>query len=420
MNLTQRSRDVLIAAGLGVAIGAVALLAAITLDPRFLDPRTGNDVWFEGDLGRVADEMTHRFAPHSRATVHPLFSLLTVAIAYALRFVGASPTVAVSCIVGLSAAVWAVACYVLFRALEVGPSDTLLLVLLCAASAAGQFWLTVPESAALGSASVMGALAIAVYALQRPVSDNWLVVASAGSLAITVTNWIAGIAGAFSVLPGRRAVAAITNGFAIVVALWAVQRAIVPDADFFVGYSNEERYLMRAEAGGVVNALRVVTMNGMLMPRLDVTEKPGRAPIMTVQRRGLGESSAIARVGTRLWAVLLAWGGLAAFARRRSVPGFRPVMVVLGCELALYAVYGTETFLYALNVVPLLVGVVAGGLAGAPRHLVRIGVVVLLIIALITNTTRLREARAYFTPAVAARIASMFAPTSVPSSAALR
>ena len=44
-------------------------------------------------------------------------------------------------------------------------------------------------------------------------------------------------------------------------------------------------------------------------------------------------------------------------------------MVVLGCELALYAVYGTETFLYALNVVPLLVGVVAGGLAGAPRHL---------------------------------------------------
>ena len=151
--------------------------------------------------------------------------------------------------------------------------DAAILLLLATFSAAGQFWLAVPETAALGSASVMGAVAAGVWAAKRPLRERWLIVASVGSLAITVTNWIAGLAAAAAALPWRRAVQVSVNAFAIVVALWAVQRAIVPNANFFIGYSNEQRYLLRPEAAGPLAALRAVAVTGMVMPRLDTVHK---------------------------------------------------------------------------------------------------------------------------------------------------
>jgi hypothetical protein len=419
--MTPRSRDLLVAVALAAAIGAAAFVAAVTLDARFLDPVTGNDVWFEGDLGRVADEMTHRFAAHSRATVHPLFSLVGVTVTYALRLVGASFQVAVAAVVGVSAVAWTATCYALLRALGLRAPDAILFLLLSAFSASGVFWLTVPESAALGGASVMAALAVGAYASRHPVPDSWLVAASAGSLAITVTNWVAGIATAVTALPVRRAVQVLASGLAAVVVLWSIQRAVVPRGDFFIGYSNEQRYLLRDEAGGPVNALRVAVLNGMLMPRLQRWNKPGRGGILTVQNGGLHDSSGIVTAGTTIWVGLVLWGAIVLARHWRKAPAYRPLLIVLGCELVLCAVYGTETFLYVLNVVPLLVAVAACGLRStAGRQVVRGGAVALLTIALINNAARLREARAYFTPAVAASISSMLAPTSLPSSAAFR
>ena len=63
---------------------------------------------------------------------------------------------------------------------------------------------------------------------------------------------------------------------------------------------------------------------------------------------------------------------------------------------------------------------VRAGLESGARRVVRAGVVALLVMAVTSNAMRLDEARRYFTPAVAARIVSMLAPTSVPSTAALR
>jgi hypothetical protein len=416
-----------------IAIGSLAFVATLTLDPRFLDPATGNDIWFEGDLGRIADEMTHRWAAHSRATVHPLFALLTVPITYAARFAGMSPGGAVAAVVGLSAAVWAAACYCLMRALALGTIDAVLFVLLSASSAAGQFWLTVPETAALGSASVMAALAVAARFTNpaRQQVRKWppapsgmaaeirLAAAAAASLAITVTNFMAGIVAAIGALPPRRAVQVLINAFAIVVLLWVVQRIVTPHADFFIGYSNEERYLLRPEAGGPLRAIRTIVVSGMLMPALATVEKPRRGWILSIQDSGTRTQSVLWMSGTILWLLMLGWG-LAALLRNRSKQSACwPLLAVVAWFLALYAVYGTESFLYALNVVPLLVAVAAAGVTvDSGAWVVRAAVVALLTITAVNNATRLIEARDYFTPAVAANIASMFAPTSVPSSAA--
>jgi hypothetical protein len=165
------------------------LLLAHTLDPRFFDPQTGNDVWFEGDLGRIADEMTHRRAEHSRSNVHPLFPLITVPAAYVLRAFGVGGKGPVVAVVGLSAAVWTASFWVLVRSLGAQRPDAAIMLLLATISAAGQFWLAVPETAALASASVMCAVAVGVYAAKRLLHDRWMIAVSVGSLAITVTNW---------------------------------------------------------------------------------------------------------------------------------------------------------------------------------------------------------------------------------------
>ena len=177
---------------------------------------------------------------------------------------------------------------------------------------------------------------------------------------------------------------------------------------------------MRPEARGPFTSVQVAVVNGMMMPRMSTTVKPGRGSILTVQDIRLRDQTVLWMAGTALWLIVLGFGVYASLARKPGRRGERLVLVVAAGQLMLDAVYGTETFLYTLSVIPLLVAAAAAGLESRARWLVRAGVVTLLMMAVTSNATRLREARLYFTPAVAARIASMLAPTSVPSSAAFR
>ena len=276
-------------------------------------------MWFEGDLGRIAFEITERRAAHARSTVHPLFALITVPTTDVFRALGAGAKGSVAGMIGVSAALWTASFYLLVRSLGTRCPDAAILLLLATFSAAGQFWLAVPETAALGSASVMGAVAAGVWAAKRPLRERWLIVASVGSLAITVTNWIAGLAAAAAALPWRRAVQVSVNAFAIVVALWAVQRAMVPNANFFIGYSNEQRYLLRPEAAGPLAALRAVAVTGMVMPRLDTVHKGRCGLILTVQRSPVGDQTLLWSIATLLWCGLVVAGFGAALRARLAL-----------------------------------------------------------------------------------------------------
>jgi hypothetical protein len=412
-------RDVAIGITASILVGSAALLLAHTLDARFFDPQTGNDVWFEGDLGRIADEMTNRRAEHSRSNVHPLFPLITVPAAYVLRALGVGAKWSVVAVIGLSAAVWTASFWVLVRSFGTRRSDAAIMLLLATISAAGQFWLAVPETAALASASVMCAVALGVYAARRPLDDRWFIAVSAASLAVTVTNWIAGLAAAVAALPPRRAMQVSVNAFAIVVALWTVERAITPNAKFLTGYMQEQRYLFRPEAGGPFTALRAVAVFGMVVPRLDTVHKERRGQILTVQRPLLSDQALLWWVATILWGGLVV-AGLVAALRARLAGGYGLLAFVIVCQLGLYAVYGTESFLYTLGVVPLLVALVSAALQTRYVWWVRIGLVTLVILAGINNASRLVEARRCFTGPVEASGASASAPPSVPSSAALQ
>jgi hypothetical protein len=66
---------------------------------------------------------------------------------------------------------------------------------------------------------------------------TWLL-ASAASLRITVTNWMAGLAAAWRGLGWRRTIGVSVGALAMVTVLWGVQRLYFPTIQFFV--SEEE------------------------------------------------------------------------------------------------------------------------------------------------------------------------------------
>ncbi len=117
---------------------------------------------------------------------------------------------------------------------------------------------------------------------------------------------------------------------------------------------------------------------------------------MSVQRSTLGTSGAWGVLATVLWLPMLGFAmqGLLASAANR---GFRIALgATLGGKLLLFMIYGEETFLYSLQVAPLLV--LAAALATTTRHRWTVlGIAgALIVAAAVTNASQLATAMAFF------------------------
>lgn len=367
-----------------------------TLDPRFIDPGYGSDVWFEGDLPRIVNEMSHRWAPHSRAPVHPLFSLLACACVYAMSAIGLSTLHAVAALVAGGAAIWTVLLYLLLRTVTPSRTEAILFTAMGATTAGALFWLTVPETYVFGSATMLAALWVAALAERRTIPEAWFVAASAATLAVTISNWVAGIAATASRWPWRRTLQITVNAFAVVVALWALQRIVIPRADFFLGYSNEQRYLLRPEAGGPRRTLTVMLAHAIVMPPIATREKPNRGRVMSIQFAGLTAGGPARRAGLIAWCALLAIGLSGWLGSIRISPFLRAVGAVAAAEVTLHVLYGTETFLYSLNLVPLLIVIAACGTRTRARRVVGVLAAVLLVCGGVSNMRTWLDSRRYF------------------------
>ncbi len=370
-------------------VATLTYAAARTLDRGFLDPAIGADVWFEGDLPRVVDELTHRYAPHSRAVVHPVFALVTTLPTYALRAAGLSAESAVALLLALAAAHWTAWLYVALRLIGTSPVDSLLSTALGLVSASAWCWFPVPETYVFASSTLLIAVALGGWAERRRVADGWFVAVSALTFGLTVTNWTAGLAVTWAHHPWRRTLQLTVNAFAVVVILWGVQRQLVPHGDFFIGYSNEQRYLLRREAGGSWPRLRALLLHSQVLPEVQAIAKPGRGRILSVQRAGLARD-ALGVAGLVTWIGLLVMGAWQAW-QERSRPVVRALAGLLAAQVGLYLLYGTETFLYALNVTPLLVVVAALGIRG--RHWLRWVAVTCCVTTTLHNGPAVQRAR---------------------------
>ena len=380
-------RDWLIVALLAVTAAGACYQTSTRVPPILLHTY---DVWFESDLSRVYDNMADRWSDHYRTKVHPLFSLLTHPLVYALKKVaGIEPMTSIRGVMAAIAAIWISVLYVLLRLVGCRQLDAVLFSLIAACSAGSLFWFVVPETYPLGSLSILLALLLTITA-ERHGSAQWLfVVVSALTLSVTVTNWMAGIAAAFAHYPWKRATQVTINAFCLVVLLWGVQKYLFPSAQFFLGDKEETKYLLDPEAGGLLGVARSFFAHSVIMPAFRIADDLGWQsigaqdvkgwPKLITQSALLGTGSSVAWSVTILWFVLIGVGAW-SFMLMRNHRQFRFVFgAVLVGQFVLHMLYGNETFLYALHFMPLLVVLAALSTLTMARPVALIAAALLLL-----------------------------------------
>ncbi|WP_077003482.1 hypothetical protein [Variovorax sp. KK3] len=350
--------DALLAAVLGVL--ALALLATLTrqLPPSLFTREQGYDAWFQADMPRVLANMVDVRSNHYRTKVHPIASILIHPLVSGLRLVWPGTDLqAAMRFIGLVSLLWVGSFYALCRLLGTGRFAAACFTLMAIGSAAFLFWFSVPETYAPGSLTLLWVLLVAALATHRPVSDRLIVFASIASLAITVTNWMAGLALALVQRPWRRALGLSAIAFAVVAVLTVPQRFIYSFAKFFFLGSREEfDYMNLKESGTWLDKLAGMFGSTFSLPEILAlpADEVQQLPQLSVQLSTPGSAGWIGVAALALWAVLLLAG---AWGLARS-PQWRRFGAVLGLTLAgqvlLHLVYGEETFLYAAHFLPLL------------------------------------------------------------------
>jgi hypothetical protein len=369
-SLRARWRDLLTALLLALALGAVTDVRSM----RVLDSvrqHACNDVWFRADIFRVYRTMTVRHASNFRSRVHPFFPAASLVPVRALIKLGSDTRTAVRIVVGAEAAAWIAVLYAMLRAIGCRWLAATAFSLVGAASAAAWFWLPISETYTLGSISIMVPVIVAAVLERRAVRDRWLVLANVLSFSITVTNWMAGIAATVAFRSLRRAALIVAGAFALCVVLWPAQLLIAPRVQFFLkSQESELNYLFYQDSGGPLTKLRGLTLNGVVMPKLETyrQERQLHSRVLGVQHAPPGGASSWGWPAVALWSATLGLGAW-AFARDRGRKRLRmAIALLLAGQLALHLVYGEEVFLYALHHAPILLVVAAwAALEAAPR-----------------------------------------------------
>jgi hypothetical protein len=373
--------------------GTLVWNTAARFDSRFFQDPAGNDVWFEADLPTVSDRILHRWSDQSRNARHPLFPLMaTLPVNAAKAVLGEQP--ASRLFIVLVAAVWVAALYVLLRAVTPGRIDALVFTTLGCVSAAAMFWLPVPETYALGSVSVIAALALCAWDPPGRAGATAYVIAAAFSLSVTTTNWVSGLAAIFSRKPPRTALQLAANSLTLVVLLWGLQHMLFSSAAFFIGEGAQTRFVLPHGLAGIAQSLRAVLFHSMVMPAIAIVPEQKWGTIMSVQDSAVGSGGAMAIAATVLWAMLLGLGAWTLATRASSIR--LPLLLALGGHLLVYAIYGEETFLYTLHIAPLLVCVAA--LATNTRlRMVALGSAAFVAVLLaFHNSSQLAQALGFF------------------------
>lgn len=375
-------------ADLGLALVFMALagvgsfLGSGQLDARLLSDAT-MDVWFEADMSRIVEIATNRWAINDRAPAHPIFALLVVPPVYVLRLAGLDPWAAVRVCFAVLAAVSAGLLFAILRLFDGRRLDAALFTLVGMTSASAVLWGPIPETHTLAQPTILLAILVVAVSGHRAVPSLLEVAASAATLGITVTNWMAGLLAAIVRHPWRRALQLSVNALALVVVLWVVQTRLVPASPFFIGTYRTGGHVLAAEAGGILGVARAFFLHSIVAPVITVVDRPGAGewPIMLFQPSAAGSTGLAGMVALILWGGLLLAGAWAVIASRGLVRARIFLLLLVAGQFTLFVLFGNETFLYAPTFAPILVVLV--GLAARTR--VRVPVLAAAALLVVVN-----------------------------------
>lgn len=349
--------DIVLAIALAILGAAVSWNVSEYITPM----RAGDNQWFQADLTTVWLSLTDRYADHRRANVHPLFPLVHTTSVYALRGVfDIGRSIAVAIWVSTWAAAWIAVCYAVARSLRFARRDALLIAIVMLASASALCWISVPDTRTVGSVSMLACVLVAVAAERRPVPDWLVTTAVAASLSMTITNGIAGLALLVVTRPIKRAAQLAVNAFVVVVVLQVVQGLMYPTVRSITQLGSEQRFLFYPASGTLLNKLAVMGLHSVVMPGVQTPiEVETRTPMLSVQLASPDLSSVAGVVALGVWVVALAWGVRGWYRCASGSAALKVIALTAVGQVALHLVYGEETFLYTLHLMPLLVLIAA-------------------------------------------------------------
>jgi hypothetical protein len=358
--------DAIIILSIGVFMATMTYLRFQAIDPVLHQDFT-EDVWFGSDIERVIRNISDR-SQSFRAGVHPLFPLLVYPIVKGVSVLtGVSLISAIQIVISGTAAIWGALLTAVLRLVGCRRIDAVLYMLLLTFSAGVLFWTAVPESYLFGSLSLILPMAIVVLARYFRLSQYWYILASAFSLSITTTNWMAGIAAALVSYPWKKAIRITGAALIVVGVLWSVQRHFFPRATFFFSpdvIQEELKYVSVQTAGGPLRVISGLIFHPMIMPDIQIIPSNRGLPdwpLLTVQFSSPGSGSPFGIVAVILWSMLLLIGFWALMSNKVDVRLKLFLMLTLAGQFMLHLVYGKETFLYALHLLPFWIVIVALG-----------------------------------------------------------
>jgi hypothetical protein len=385
--------DALVALALALLAGAIVLAASRQLDPRLANPLAG-DVWFASDIPYRLEVMR---APGGweNGGAHPLFPSIGHAfLAATAPFTrGTDPMRKAAAAGALAAGLFAAVLYALFRKMRLPPLDAGLFAAVAATSAGALFWFSVPESFGLAGLGV--ALALLVAATARP-SAAALALACVASASCILTNGIVGAIATFTHHPRpRQWLHAIAIGAAALLTLAALflfqERG--RDTPFFLS----DRLLEYQEHLYPVSLDRTAqVLQGLLSHAVVAPEPQSARP--SFRRVAIATNGPAGIAATLAWLALLGFGiaRTVALARRGERPelavtAIGSLVLVVGMHLTL----GREMFLYAMDVLPLLLALAAASAClPGDRRWVRPLVVLLLLAGTLNNVRQFQSAAA--------------------------
>lgn len=355
------------------------------------------DIYFSSDTARVQSNMVSRDSNHNRTKVHPIFSIIFHpayhVVAFTMRAdIGKDPfspearrvgRVMSGIAAGLATALF----FLLLRLARVRMLDAVVFTALAGSSAFSLFWFSVPETYPWGAVTILTALVVAAAGIHRTVPAGWYVLANVLSLAVTITNWTVGILATWFSLKWRKAVVLIGIGFFITLTLGVAQKLAFPSSGLFIKPKGEQAYVMESRSGGPLRCWNSLFFHTIVMPV--VTEEPHSKvkgfTVLRTQNSAAGSASVWGKVALPFWILLLA-GGVYGLV---TVPGLGPLRLTLGLALlgqfSLHTIYGSETFLYAAHVGPMMVAMAALGTLTRFRPFILAGAVILIICLSLNN-----------------------------------
>ena len=396
--ISRFQRDIYIILCLSFIAMFLSLYSSHLLDPAVIR-RDSQSSYFEADVARVYNNMADRYSNHYRTKVHPLFSLIAATpVLIAKKALRIPPYYSIKIYIAVIASFWIISIYIFLRLIGCQKFDAFLLSLLSIISSASIFFLAVPETYSFGSLSIILSFIILRLSDFRNLSHWWFTGTSALTLSFTITNWMAGIFVTFSNFKMKRAAQITVNAFVIVILLWSVQKFIFPSSEFFIGYKEEQKYILNEESGGILKIASSFLFHSMVMPKIQIVDKYNRPnwPIMFTQKSLPGSGSRWGLLSVITWGILLVFG-LWKFIKYRT---FIRIRIVIGLtiifQFILHLIYGDETFLYSLHFLPLLVLLVSFATLTTARRFVLFFIFLLILFTGINNFIQFDKAIKFY------------------------